>query len=167
MPHPPLESKQRRPVPLFAPRHCLAAGLTFYLLMILVGSLPGAAAAAAAAAAVPDKLLHFCAYTVIAVLLYRGLRGKPGARAAQAVAMGAFLGGLDEAIQMLFPYRTADWSDWQFDVIAVLGAVGLSVAATVLTAARLQRRSMTVGELPVSPRQRRDEQFSLTETLSK
>jgi VanZ family protein len=125
----------------------LAAGLTFYVLMIAIGSIPGQAAAIPSV--LPDKLLHFIAYGLMTVLFYRGMPQGPASRAMGALVLAAALGGIDEGIQSFFPYRTADWDDWSFDVLAALSA---AIACAATSCASAHRRDTATGsEAAVEP----------------
>ncbi|WP_460841447.1 VanZ family protein [Noviherbaspirillum agri] len=107
------------------PARCLMAAILLYVLMILIGSVPGEAEALSAV--VYDKFLHFAAYAVLSGLLYVGLRGSPGSRALQTLVVTGLLGGLDEAIQSFMPYRHANWADWQVDMLAALSCVAMLI----------------------------------------
>jgi VanZ family protein len=113
----PSQSKQKR----ITPRRCLAVAFVFFALMVAIGAIPGEATALSAT--VPDKLLHFTAYASLTCLIYAGLTGRPLSRAMRTLLAIALLGGLDEAIQSFMPYRSADWADWEFDMLAALSCV--------------------------------------------
>ncbi len=91
--------------------------------MVVFGAVPGKASALSNA--VYDKLLHFLAYAVLSSLLYLGFTGRPTTRALRTLVAAGTLGAMDEAIQMLMPYRDANWMDWKFDMIAALSCVTL------------------------------------------
>jgi len=107
------------------PARCLMAAILLYVLMVLVGAIPGKAEALSAA--VYDKLLHFSAYAVLSGLLYAGLSGRPVPRALRTVIIAGALGALDEAIQSVMPYRHANWDDWRVDMLAALSCVALLI----------------------------------------
>ena len=75
-----------------------------------------------------DKLLHLLAYGGLAGLLFLGLQRPTLQRCGIVILTIAVLGGVDEAIQSLFPHRHSDVMDWLADVAAACGAcLGLSV----------------------------------------
>lgn len=84
--------------------------------MVLAGAVPGEAQALSDA--VGDKLLHLGAYSFLTCALYYGMRGTIMGRASRTMLMIGLLGGLDEAIQSLMPYRNANVTDWAFDMLA-------------------------------------------------
>lgn len=83
---------------------------------------------------VNDKLLHFGAYLLIALLLYLGLSkidspplGMPASIVFTLLAI-AFLAAFDEISQVLIEDRVADFDDWLFDLmgaVVVCSAMGL------------------------------------------
>ncbi|HEY4542434.1 MAG TPA: VanZ family protein [Noviherbaspirillum sp.] len=103
---------------LFSPRMCAWSAALLYTAMLVIGSIPGKAEAASAA--VPDKLLHLVAYSLLSALVYGAMAGKPLLRALRTLVIVAVLGALDEGLQSLLPYRNAGWDDWRVDVIAAL-----------------------------------------------
>lgn len=109
--------------PLIARKHCLFAALAFFVLMVVIGALPGNAEALSTV--VYDKLLHFIAYAFLSLLLHAGLGGGAATRALHTLLAVAVLGGLDEAIQSLMPYRDASWADWETDMIASMSCIAM------------------------------------------
>lgn len=99
----------------------IAAG--YYLLMIMLGSIPGKAEAMSEA--VHDKLLHFAAYALLTLFVYGAINANTRVRAALTLAVIGFLGALDEGLQSLLPWRNASWADWQVDMLAALTTVCL------------------------------------------
>lgn len=99
-------------------------GLLLYVLVLVIGNLPGARADAAELAS--GLVLHSCCYAFLALLLFSGRAGTPARRALTAVLMVAVLGALDEYVQTFFPYRHGQVSDWVVDCCAA------SVTALVL-----------------------------------
>jgi VanZ family protein len=78
-----------------------------------------------------DKLLHFAAYALMAVLICRALAAAPmGQRptvqiALAAVWLASLYGGSDELHQALVPERSAEFLDWIADLAGSLaGAAG-------------------------------------------
>lgn len=106
---------------IVTPQRCLSAAIIFFVLMVILGAIPGEAHALSEA--VHDKLLHFLAYTVLSALIYASFTGQPAARAFRTLITIASLGALDEAIQSLMPYRDANWMDWKADMMASLSIV--------------------------------------------
>ena len=126
-------------------RHCLIAAIAFFCAMVAIGAVPGTADALSAV--FYDKLLHFTAYALISTLVYAGLRGTPAVRALCTLAFIFVLGSIDETIQLLLPYRSPNWLDWKFDMLAALTCVGLLMllhpvvtARQTLRIARIKRR---------------------------
>jgi hypothetical protein len=75
-----------------------------------------------------DKIEHLTEYALFGLLLGRAFRftvgGQRGARwALGTVALGGFVGGMDELYQRLTPGRTSDIRDWAVDLAAVTLAV--------------------------------------------
>lgn len=70
-----------------------------------------------------DKLAHFVAYAVLGVLLAFG-QARAGLAIAWAIALGVFVGGLDELYQGTVPGRSQELGDWIADSLGVIfGAV--------------------------------------------
>jgi VanZ family protein len=97
-------------------RYCRAAAWLLFLLMVVIGSIPGKAEALSAVT--HDKFLHFCAYSILSMLLYIGLGGAPLRRAVGTLFVIGALGLADETIQYFLPYRNSDASDWLFNMLA-------------------------------------------------
>ncbi len=73
---------------------------------------------------IPDKVVHFAAYAVLALLLRRALRASAvGAPAVAAVLAAVAYGALIEAIQSLLPWRRAEWWDLGADALGAVLAV--------------------------------------------
>ncbi|HJV80512.1 VanZ family protein [Noviherbaspirillum sp.] len=126
MRHPLLPLRASLLAPLLAsitPRHYLFAAVAFFSLMVGIGAIPGQAQALSAM--VYDKLLHVIAYAFLTGLVWGAVTSRPLYRAVQTVMIVALLGGVDESIQSLMPYRDANWLDWQFDVLASVSCVVL------------------------------------------
>ena len=98
--------------------------LVLYLLVLVLGSLPGARADAAEVAS--GLVLHSCCYAFLTFLVFSGRPGTPAQRALVAVLTIAAMGALDEYVQTFFPYRHGAVSDWVVDCCAA------SVTALVL-----------------------------------
>ncbi len=86
----------------------------FFLLMVLLGSVPGQAQALSDRYG--DKLLHTLAYGFMAILCHRSLHAPRTLHALLTVGVIALLGLLDESLQSLLPYRNASILDWCFDI---------------------------------------------------
>jgi uncharacterized membrane protein YsdA (DUF1294 family) len=122
------------------PRLCQITACAFFALLILIGAIPGEAELASSM--VNDKLLHFFAYSFLSCLLYGGLTGSAASRVWRTLAMIAILGALDEAIQSFMPYRHADMSDWEFDMLAATVSItALLLLDTAMTRRRMESRS--------------------------
>ncbi|MGV7208857.1 VanZ family protein [Oxalobacteraceae bacterium A2-2] len=90
--------------------------ITLYLLILILGSLPGARQDIGQVAT--GVVLHSIAYAGLAFLVFTGVGGSPARRAVLAVAHIAVMGALDEYVQSFFPYRHAAVSDWAVDCTA-------------------------------------------------
>jgi VanZ family protein len=104
----------------------LTIAYLFFVLMVAIGSIPGEANALSATFG--DKLLHFCAYAFLSALIFTGSSGNAWSRAARAFLAIACLGATDEMIQGLMPYRTADFADWAWDMLAATWTIALLAA---------------------------------------
>ena len=116
---PSLVSIKFRPLPL-----CLL--FLFFVVMIIVGSVPGQANHLSAH--VHDKLLHFLAYGLMSILSFQSITGSRIARTLVSLLLIASLGLIDESIQYFLPYRNASLADWCCDIataIAVIFFLGL------------------------------------------
>ena len=72
-----------------------------------------------------DKVIHACAYLVLAALLLLGDGGPEGRRAWRWAAVAAFYGITDELHQMFVPGRSADVLDFLADAAGAVLAVAL------------------------------------------
>lgn len=105
----------------------------------------------------PEERTHLVEYSVVALLIYEALRershhGEPVSRPALlAVAATAAIGVVDEAIQLVLPFRVFDPIDIGFNALAAAMAVGASVA---LSWAR-NRLTVNAGRAPRPHRRRR------------
>lgn len=94
------------------------SAIVLYLLILILGSIPGARQDIGEVAS--GLILHSCAYAGLTFLLFTGGQGSVVARAAKAVLTIALMGALDEYIQSFFPYRHGSVSDWVVDCSAAL-----------------------------------------------
>ncbi|MYN47184.1 hypothetical protein GTP23_19255 [Pseudoduganella sp. FT93W] len=94
--------------------------ITLYLLILILGSLPGARQDIGQVAS--GLILHSIAYAGLTFLLFTGGSGLPRQRAVKAVLTIAAMGALDEYIQSFFPYRHGSVGDWAVDVSAAMVA---------------------------------------------
>lgn len=92
--------------------------ITLYLLILILGSIPGARQDIGEVA--PGVILHSLAYAGLTFLLFTGGTGTLALRAAKAVLTIAVMGALDEYVQSFFPYRHGAVSDWLVDCQAAL-----------------------------------------------
>ncbi len=106
---------------LLTPRFSLLTGGAFFLLMVAIGAIPGEATGLAAK--IPDKLLHFIAYSFLTCCIHRSLNCGLLSRAVRTVMIVGVLGALDENIQRFMPYRSCDLKDWIFDLLAAFFSV--------------------------------------------
>ena len=103
---------------------CFFSAMALFLLILLLGSVPGARHDIAQYAS--GVVLHSAAYAVLALLVFLGGAGSGSRRAIRAVLTVAAMGAVDEYVQSFFPYRTAAVSDWLVDV-----AAGATVSAWI------------------------------------
>ena len=102
---------------------CTRAAFIIYLLILLVGSIPGARQEIGEYA--PGGVLHALAYAGLTVLLFIGRGKTPGERALGAVLIVTAMGAGDEIVQSFLPYRGAALFDWGIDVAASLAAASM------------------------------------------
>jgi VanZ family protein len=119
----------------FTPQRCRSAAFVFFLLMVVIGAIPGEAQALSDA--VGDKLLHLCAYSFLTCALFCGMPSSNDNRAWATVLLVGLLGGVDEAIQSFMPYRSASMTDWIFDMLA--GGLTLAVLVAISNGKREMR----------------------------
>ena len=109
---------------LNAPRFqafCFRSAMLLYVLILLLGSIPGARHEIGAFAT--GAVLHSLAYAGLTVLLFIGQRTESATgRAVNAVLITAAMGAGDEFVQSFLPYRGAAVLDWLVDVAASLAA---------------------------------------------
>lgn len=96
----------------------LRAALAIYVAILVMGSIPGARAEIGVLAS--GIVLHSLAYGTLAALLFGGVAGPPGRRAAVAVVGVMAMGAGDELLQSMLPYRNGNPIDWLVDVSAAL-----------------------------------------------
>ena len=113
---------------LNAPRFqafCFRSAMLLYVLILVLGSIPGARHEIGAFAT--GAVLHSLAYAGLTVLLFIGQRTESATgRAVNAVLITAAMADGDEFVQSFLPYRGASVLDWLVDISASL------VAATAL-----------------------------------
>ena len=100
-----------------------AAALILCVLIVMIGSVPGARAEIALVAS--GIVLHSLAYSCVTFLMFTGSRGSKAARAAKAVLTVVVMGAIDEYVQSFLPYRHGAVSDWMLDVASALLTAGL------------------------------------------
>jgi len=94
------------------------SALVLFILIVIIGSIPGARAEAAVWAT--GLVLHGCAYAGLAFLIFTGASGNPSQRALKAVLHIAVMGAIDELVQSTLSYRHGSIGDWYIDCIAAL-----------------------------------------------
>ncbi|HTD04805.1 VanZ family protein, partial [Undibacterium sp.] len=94
----------------------LRLAIILYLLVLILGSIPGARLKVGALAS--GAVLHALTYGVITLLLFTGLSYPRRRNASTAVAIVVLMGALDEYVQSFFPYRSATVHDWLVDIAA-------------------------------------------------
>jgi len=97
---------------------CYRSALVIYLLILVLGSIPGARHEIGEYA--PGGVLHALAYSGLTVLLFIGKGTHLNKRAIGAVLMVAAMGAGDEFVQSFLPYRGAAVFDWLVDIAASL-----------------------------------------------
>ena len=100
-----------------------ATALILCVLIVMIGSVPGARAEIALVAS--GIVLHSLAYSCVTFLMFTGSRGSKAARAAKAVLTVVIMGAIDEYVQSFLPYRHGAVSDWMLDVASALLTAGL------------------------------------------
>ena len=98
---------------------CYASAMTLFLVIVVMGSIPGARQNLGQYAS--GLVLHSAAYAILSALIFLGNRGSASRRAICAVITIAMMGATDEYVQSFWSYRTAALSDWMVDVAS--GAV--------------------------------------------
>ena len=107
-------------------KYCRRAAAIMYLLILVLGSIPGARAGIGEYA--PSAVLPGLSYSVLALLLFLGRPGHAAQRAKTAVFGVMFMGAGDEFVQSFLSYRGASAVDWLIDCTAALAtAAALSV----------------------------------------
>jgi VanZ family protein len=96
--------------------------IVLYLLILILGSIPGARQDIGEVAS--GVILHSLAYAGLAFLIFTGSKGSLPVRAVKAVLTIALMGALDEVVQSFFPYRHGAVSDWLVDVNAAVLTAG-------------------------------------------
>lgn len=92
--------------------------IVLYLLILILGSLPGARQDIGQVAS--GLILHSLAYAGLTFLIFTGGTGSLRWRAGKAVLTIALMGALDEYVQSFFPYRHGAVSDWLVDCNAAV-----------------------------------------------
>ena len=113
-----------------------AAAILILLSIVITGSIPGARAGIGHYA--PGVVLHSSAYAGLALLWFTASSGSAASRTLATVLAIAVMGGIDEGVQSLFPYRGADVRDWIVDCSSAL--LTCAILWMVLPKAALQRR---------------------------
>lgn len=138
------------PVPLlqlcFAERYArlrFRTALVLYLLVILIGDIPGLRADVGEYAS--GGVLHSIGYGVLALLLFSGIGGGMARRALLSVLMVAAMGALDEFIQSFLSYRHGSVHDWLVDITAA------AVVALLLTVLWPRMLAAALGKTALQP----------------
>ncbi|MGK5067371.1 hypothetical protein D3C81_332260 [compost metagenome] len=92
--------------------------LVLYLLVILIGDIPGIRADVGQYAS--GGVLHSFGYGVLALMLFSGISGGVARRALLSVLMVVAMGALDEFIQSFLSYRHGSVHDWLVDIAAAM-----------------------------------------------
>lgn len=96
-----------------------------------------------------DKLVHFSAYAVLGILIFRAIRSLPKKTGivfdiVMAVFLSAVIGCSDEIIQIFVPSRSIDRVDFYYDVIGSFSGILLYIIATMIR----KRLSQRTGKPP-------------------
>jgi hypothetical protein len=132
------QKENQAPLSFITPRRCAIVALIFFLMMVMVGAIPGYAEVLSNA--VNDKLLHLLAYSILTGLIYYSLPESPIPRALRTLVFVALLGGLDEIVQTNTSYRSANLVDWAFDMLAGLSCLVFLSGCQFLKIAMAKRR---------------------------
>ena len=100
-----------------------AGAVLLFVLIVAIGSIPGARAEIANVAS--GIILHAIAYACVTFLLYTGCSGSRSQRALKAVLAVMAMGAIDESVQSFLPYRTGAITDWMIDSGSALVTAGL------------------------------------------
>ena len=92
--------------------------IALYLLILILGSIPGARSEVGEYAS--GWVLHSMSYAILTFLLFTGSNGTPFQRAVKSVLTVMAMGALDEIVQSFLPYRNGAISDWLVDCNATL-----------------------------------------------
>ncbi|MEC4721970.1 hypothetical protein RY831_22630 [Noviherbaspirillum sp. CPCC 100848] len=106
-----------------AQQRCLFSASIVFTTLLVLDAAPQAMTALSSIA--EDKLLRFIAYALLSTLIYAGLAGSPASRAVKTLALVFVMGGVEEAIQLMLPYHSANLLGWKFDMLAALTCVGM------------------------------------------
>lgn len=87
--------------------------LLLYVLVLVLGSVPGARAGIGQYAS--GVVLHSAGYAILTFLLFSGSPGTLPARAVKSVLSVMLMGAFDEFVQSFFPYRHGSLLDWLVD----------------------------------------------------
>lgn len=99
------------------------SAIVLFVLIVIIGSIPGARAEAAVWAT--GLVLHGMAYAGLAFLIFTGCSGNNAQRALKAVLHIAAMGAIDELVQSFLPYRHGSIDDWMIDCTAALLSASL------------------------------------------
>lgn len=104
-------------------QRCLISVAMLFGMVLALDAAPQAMTALSAI--VGDKLFRFGAYASLSTLIYAGLNGTPASRALMALALVSVMRGVEEAIQLMLPYHSANLLGWKFDMLVTLTCVGM------------------------------------------
>ena len=107
---------------IITPKRGILVALVFFVLMVLLGSVPGNRQVLDEVATA--KVWHFGAYGFLSIAVFFSLKYRPVPRALFTLLVIALLGAMDEAIQSFLPYRAGKFEDWTFDVLTGAICVG-------------------------------------------
>lgn len=79
---------------------------------------------------VDDKILHFCAYFILTLLMcYSTTSPRWGRRFLTIGLLAMVYGAIDEWTQNFVPNRQADWADYAADLVGIWTAIAVYLTA--------------------------------------
>lgn len=114
------------------------SAIALYIAILALGSVPGVRAEMNHVA--PGLVLHFLAYSCIALGLFCGYAGTPARKVRMTLASVVVMGAFDELLQSFFPYRRGAVEDWIVDVLAAMTTVAICWMISVRRARSLPVR---------------------------
>lgn len=130
-------------------QRCLFSALTVSGMLLVLAAAPQATTVLSSLA--DSKLLRFAAYALLSTLIYAGLTGSPASRAMKTLALVFVMGGVEEAIQLMLPYHSANLLGWKFDMLAALTCIGILMLLHPVFSERSASRRLRPARLRTGP----------------